>query len=124
MRRFNAMTSRNPAPRVLGERSTITATLRGSGRRQIGSPVAMARQRRPGRTSSAIGRGILSRRRRAIMMVAATIAIAIAKSMGERNITGAPSGIEWHYNVTMMKAALSTTILSVRRDGQVALGGD
>jgi ATP-dependent HslUV protease, peptidase subunit HslV len=51
--------------------------------------------------------------------------IAAKALAGEPNVTIAEKFIARDYNELMaMKAARSTTILSVRRDGKVALGGD
>ncbi len=49
----------------------------------------------------------------------------IPRDVTEENMRGPPGGIAADYNVRMAtQAARSTTILSVRRNGQVALGGD
>jgi len=68
---------------------------------------------------------------------ASAMANAIKPGIGEDKVRTEAAGIDWDYNgmrkdwiiggtpmLLIMKPARSTTILSVRKDGQVALGGD
>src|SRR4051812_4886933 len=72
-------------------------------------------------------RGRMARRMIAIPADAIVSAMAAARRMGESNVTVGTCGIEGatlESYLMAMKAARSTTILSVRRGEQVALGGD
>src|ERR1700689_2023845 len=86
------------APRVLGERSTMTAMVPGLGRFHSGPAAARARRTMPAESVHSETGGKLSWRRRAMKMMAMASARAAIPEFGEEKRAAEAVGIGNDYN--------------------------